>query len=140
MTSTLSPSYIKGVVVAFIVFVASDLLWHAVLMADFYNMHVAAVNGVAGPTVSVPASLILMEIAGALGGTYFIQLALPPRSKVMTGMWKGALLGLLMIGAVNAVGHGVILKWDLTLSLVDTGWGIVTGALMGAAVGAVTKH
>ena len=125
-------SYIKGAVTAFVLFILSDLLWHTVLLGDFYNSRLEAINGAAMTANPIPA--MIFEAIAALGSTYFV-LAL---SKSLFDAAKhGAILALMMISAINLVNHTLLLQWDVNLVLVDISWGVVTGLIVGAATYAV---
>ena len=128
--TTSSSAFFKSFVTAFILFVLGDMLWHVWLLGDFYNGRIALLNGGTMPPESFPGFVFAFELIAAAGTTYFV---LPSRS-VQEGAWKGAVLGLMMISAINFVCHTLLVNWDLTLVVVDTAWGIVIGAITGAAI------
>jgi uncharacterized membrane protein len=126
-------SYIKGAVTAFTLFIVSDMLWHTVLLGNFYTERLQYINGT-HMDASFPFSILLFECIAALGCTYFV---LRLSNNITEAVKNGAILGLMLGSAINFVNHGLILTWDSTLMLVDTGWAIVTGLLVGAATFAV---
>ena len=128
--TTSTTTFLKAFVTAFILFVLGDMLWHTILFGDFYNGRIALLNGGTLPPMSFPYFIFAFEFIAAAGTVYFV---LPSRS-VQEGAWKGALLGLMMVSAINFVCHTLITNWDLTLVGVDTMWGVVLGAITGAAI------
>jgi uncharacterized membrane protein len=127
-----SSTLYKGIAVAFVISLVGDMVWHSVLMADFYGAYIASING-APWDPSFPLPLIVFELICSAVMAYFI-LAAAKAHTVTEGAWHGALLGLAIVGAVNFVNHSLMPKWDITLLMVDTAWGIVLGAVTGAAV------
>lgn len=127
-------TFIKGFIVAFIVSIVGDYLWHSVLLADFYNQRLTAING--APTATTfPPFIVLFEVIGSAGIAYFI---LATHSKTLwDGAWRGGLLGLMLGSGINFVDHSLIAKWDLTMALVDTAWATVLTAIGGAIIVAV---
>ena len=127
---TTTPSLLKGAVAALVVFVVGDFVWHNVLLVDFYSTRLDAINGMHVP-LSFPPFILLFEVIGSLGTAYFV---LNMSHSLGQAIFNGAVLGLMMVSAVNFVNHSLILKWDITITLVDTLWGIAMGGLSGAAV------
>ncbi len=125
-------SFGKSFLVTVIIFLLADILWHSVLLADFYNTRLAYINGLY-PADSFPPFIFAYEIIAAGIMTYFIRVAARPGSLV-SGMGNGALLGFLVSGGINFINHSLILKWDLGLTIVDTLWGVAMGAIAGAAI------
>lgn len=110
-----------------------DVLWHNVLLSDFYFSRLADINGAATDTVGFPLFLVVFELISSAIVTYFV-LAMSKKRPVLEGCWNGALLGLLMVGALNFVNHSLIAKWDSTVVMVDTAWGVLLGAICGLAI------
>ena len=122
-------SYIKGAGTAFVLFILGDALWHDMLMGSFYMSRIDAINGGPAPA-TFPCFIILFELIAALGSTYLV---LHLSKNIAEAAKNGAILGLMMVSAINLVNHTIILRWDLTLVVVDTAWGVVLGFLVGAA-------
>ncbi len=122
--------FTTGFIVALILFLIGDFLWHGWILGDFYMTRLDAINGTA-MSEEFPLFILAVEVISALGLAYFVPaIARTP----VEGMWNGAFLGLIVASTLNFVNHSLILKWDLTLTLVDTAWGIVMGAIVGAAI------
>lgn len=128
-------SFLKGFVAASAVFLLGEYVWHHALLAGFYAPRLAAVAGVASMAGQVPASLLPFiigaQLLGAAATSYFV---LRTSRSCKEAAMNGAIIGLLMVAAVNFVNHSLLASWDLALTLVDTGWGILLGGLGGMAV------
>lgn len=134
----MTPSrFLKGFFASFVIFVAGDIVWHGILMADFYNARIMAISGLTPEMVS-PCFILVFEFIASLILTYFV-LAAAKHHTVSEGMKHGLLLGLLVAVGINFVAHSLIPKWDVAMVAVDTIWGTIMGGIAGAAIAAVTK-
>ena len=124
--------FLKNALVALILFVASDAAWHAWLMVDFYTAKISAMGGTL-PTGF--GSVCVFQVIAALGTAYFLRNARTWNE----GAFQGGLLSLMMVGAINLVMHGLLPGWDMELVLIDIGWGIVTGIVVGGVIGMMGK-
>ncbi len=128
------PAFLRGFAAASVVYLLGQYAWHHVLLAGFYAPRLAAMAGVASVAEQGPASLlpfiIAAQLLGAAATAYFV---LRTSNSPKEGAVNGAIVGLLMVGAVNFVNHSLLANWDLALTLVDTGWGILLGAIAGAS-------
>lgn len=128
MTST--SSLLKATVAAFVVSVLGDYLWHNVLLLSFYGPRLMELNGVAAST-AFPLSLLFIELVVSFGMAYFI---LKTSHSYTHAFWNGLFLGLLTVGTLNFVNHSILVRWDMTLAIVDTLWGIGLGGIGGLVV------
>lgn len=136
--------FVKGFVVAFVLFVLLDMFWHGGVMAEFYArrlmmIHPGAVNT---PPTFAPFILFLQAI-NAVTLTYIVQHCSPSGKPLTDAAWIGALLGFTVIGSVNVLNHTLIPRWDIQMVLVDTTWGTIAGLVAGIAIVAVSpppKH
>jgi uncharacterized membrane protein len=123
---------IKGFVTALVLFIIGDIVWHNVVLYDFYATRISAINGGA-MGADFPPFLIAFEVIAAAVMTYFVFAAAKDRS-VGEGAKHGAMLGLLAGSCINFVNTSLLTGWDSTLALVDTAWAVVLGAIVGSAI------
>ncbi len=124
-------TFLKATIAAFVVTLAGDILWHNVLLADFYFSRLTFINGVPPDTMSFPPWMITIEMIAAAGSAYFVLRTSRAHGEAL---FHGALLGLLMVGPLNFINHSLILKWDTTVTAVDTLWGVALGAIGGLVI------
>lgn len=127
---TNSSKFWKAAIVVFIFYILADFVWHGWLFADFYEMRFAAINGAPSP-MTFPPFILAFEVIAALVSTYFVQ---KTSSTMQQGMWHGGLLGFFSVSAINFVVHSLIPKWDTSMLMVDTLWGIIIGVVGGAII------
>lgn len=127
---------IKGFLTALILFIIGDLLWHNVILSDFYNARLMAISGGA-LSHSFPPLIIAFEVIAAAVMTYVVFAASKDHT-VGEGAKHGAMLGLLAGSCINFVNHSLFPLWDLAMVAVDTAWAVVLGAIVGASVVAVS--
>lgn len=130
-------SLVKSTIVAFVVNIAGDMVWHNVLLADFYNARLMEITG--GTVSGFSPFMILLELLGAAVTAYFV-LAAARKHTMAEGAFHGGLIGFAMVGAVNFLNHALIPAWDVTLVSVDTAFGIILGALAGCAIAWVSER
>jgi uncharacterized membrane protein len=127
----LTPSrFLAALVAVFIVTLLGDMLWHNWLLMDFYYTRLSAINGAPMPA-TFPVSLLIAEAIAAAGTVYFV-LSAPKAPTLSAGACRGALIGLMLGGALNLVNHSLIALWDLNVVLVDICWATALGAIGGA--------
>jgi uncharacterized membrane protein len=124
-------TFIKGLLAAFVLSLVGDMLWHNYLLADFYNARLQSINGGTVPAFS--NFMIALELLAAAITTYFVLAAAKTRT-IGEGAVHGAMLGFAMCGAINFLNHSLFPGWDLTLVEVDTAFGVVLGAIVGAGI------
>lgn len=126
-----SSTFFKGFIAALIVALVGDMLWHNVLLAEFYNAKLMTITGAGVPGFS--PFLIVLEVMASAVTAYFVLAAARKRT-IAEGAFHGALLGFAMVGAVNFLNHAFFARWDTTLMSVDIAFGIILGAACGAAI------
>ena len=135
--------FIKGWILSFVLFSLLDGVWHAGVMAAFYNERLALMNpGLSGPPAFGPL-LLALEALNAAAITVFVLKTASAKNALGDGAWIGAFLGLTVSGTLNGLNHILVPAWDATLAMVDTAWGTVVGLIVGIAVAALcceTRH
>ncbi len=122
--------FFRALLAVFLVTIIGDVLWHNWLLHDFYYARVDAINGAPTPD-KFPFYIVLAEIIAAVGTTFFV-LSGPHLPTMADGVFRGALLGLMMAGSLNLVNHTLLVHWDLTVAVIDVLWGIILGGIGGA--------
>jgi len=125
-----TPRFLRGALVALVIFVLADWAWHGYLLMDYYNQEITSMGGAL--PAGMPAQAILFYLIMAAGTAYFVQETKP--KDWMAGLQRGAFLGLMIGGAINLVNGMLFPGWDWTLIATDAGWGVVTGAIAGALI------
>lgn len=127
----LSPKKLwKAALVAFVLSLVGDFLWHNVAFGEYYAKKLSEVNGnpiALGSTVPLLALLALTSLVTT-------HVVLGMSKNISEAMQNGALIGLVASGAVNAVNHSFFEAWDFHLALLDTSFGLVLGVIIGAVI------
>lgn len=108
------------------------ILWHTVIMGDFYDTHLAAV---ARDVPKMPF-VIFGYLVLALLMAYMFPLGYKGGSAITEGLRFGILIGLLWVLPLQLVFHG-LLNIGLTGSLVDAGWHVVEQGVGGIIIAMV---
>lgn len=132
-----SSTFFKGLVAALIVALVGDFLWHNVLLVEFYDAKLSGITGNGVPSFS--PFIVVLEVLASAVTTYFVLAAAKTRT-VAEGAFHGGLIGFAMVGAINFLNHALFPGWDASLVSVDVAFGIVLGAVSGAAIVSVTKR
>jgi uncharacterized membrane protein len=93
----------------------------------FYRQQLAELMA-ARPNWPVAGLFYLLYAAGV---TYFVTNPAIAEDRPVTGLWRGALLGLLAYGTYDLTNQATLKKWPSTLTVVDLIWGTVVTALVG---------
>lgn len=104
---------------------ALDLFWVGVAMKDFYA---SRLGHLMGDSVNWWGALGFYLVF-PLGVLYFAASA----STLAGAALSGGLLGLVTYGTYNFTNLAVLKEWPLSVVALDILWGIVLGALLGAA-------
>ena len=121
-----------GAIAAFVVAFPLSLLWHVVLMSDFYD-------SAAGGTMRDPPliwSIILGYAVVCLIMSHMYPKGYEGGSAVTEGLKFGAMIGLLWWLPTQLVLYGA-LEGPLSIVLVDGGWHLVEEGLAGIALAMV---
>jgi uncharacterized membrane protein len=104
---------------------ALDLFWLGVLMRNFYVSRVGHLMA-DSPNWWAAVGFYALFPVGVL---YFAAGA----ATVQTAAFAGGMLGLITYGTYNFTNMAVLKGWPATLGAFDILWGVVLGALLGAA-------
>ena len=123
----------KHSIVAFILLFVLTYLWHNLIFASQYGVHLAGivrmVNGAPAPRF---AWFILAHVIVALA----FAMLLPMISKHKGEFLKnGATLGLLTFGFFAILSHGLFGNWTTWLMGMDVAFGIIAGGITGWVLG-----
>jgi uncharacterized membrane protein len=114
-----------GYVVAFLTFVAADMVWLGTMAPRFYKPTLAdiAISGVNLPPAIVfyavyPIGLVIFAINPALKSASLVD-----------AVTYGALFGFFTYATYDLTNHATLRNWTLQLTLVDIAWGTILGAM-----------
>ena len=128
----------KGVLFAYLatlaVLAVLDGVWLGYLARDFYAREIASIA--ADPVRWLPAAIFYFAYPMGL-----IILALRPLpTSIATAMGRAGLVGLVAYGTYDLTNMATLQAWSWRLALVDTAWGTVLSAAMGAAAFVVLRR
>ncbi|NOS66807.1 MAG: DUF2177 family protein [Candidatus Peribacteraceae bacterium] len=129
--------FLKGFILSFVLFTLLDAVWHAGLMADFYNERLAVLNPGLGGAPGFSPFILFLEAVNAAAITYFVLRTASNNRPLADGAMIGAILGFTVISSVNVLNHALIPGWDTTMVVVDTAWGTASGLVVGIGVAAL---
>jgi len=118
--------------VAFIVTVAIDVLWHRFIFGSWYGANGTAARIVNGRLAPIIPFIIIADLlySGAL--VYFGGIVSTINKKYVL---NGALLGLLVTGYFSLCAYALVPNWSGKVGVADT----LAGIVIGVAVGSLLK-
>ncbi len=125
-----------GAVLAFAVMFPLAYLWHAVLMADFYQSNTGEIGAVDRETPKI-FFIGLGYLSLSLVMAYIYPKGAEGDSHIMDGIKFGAIMGFLWIVPLSSVLYGATLITSKTLVFGDGLYHIVEGAIGGALIAMV---
>ncbi len=118
-------NYVAAYVSALVVFIVADFAWLTTMVPRFYR---PALGDLLMPGVSwAPAAVFYLMYPVGL-----VVFAIGPALKngsVLTAAATGALFGLFTYGTYNLTNQATLRNWPSLLSVVDTTWGSILGAI-----------
>jgi uncharacterized membrane protein len=107
-----------------LVFLAIDLTWLGVLMANFYKAELGSLARRSGEAMSpVWWAAFLVYVLIPLGLVLFVLPRVSPESPAMTALGWGFLYGVILYGVYDLTNYSLIDRWSLRMTLVDITWG-----------------
>ena len=119
-------------------FMLLDAAWLGVVMKRFYQVQMAPIarlSETGGFAPNWPAAFVVYVLLGAGIATQ----AIPRASDLTSAAGYGALFGFLVYGVYDFTNFSTLRQWPFVLTLVDTAWGTLAGALCAAAVWAIRR-
>ena len=125
--------WLWGYGTALLVIGVLDALWLGFIARDFYKREI---GDLMADTVRLgPAAVFYFGYPAGL-----VALALTPMpASIGAAAVKSALVALVAYGVYDMTNMATLKQWSLKLALVDIGWGMLVGAVAGAAAFSVMR-
>lgn len=111
------------VIIVAIMIIAMDLLWLGVIAKPLYISFLGHLLNLSGNHLQPNwSATVVVYIALTIGILYF---SIPKaHNELLPAFCWGALLGFVIYGAYNFTNLAVLMKWPLSISIIDTIWGM----------------
>jgi uncharacterized membrane protein len=115
---------IKLYLLVVVIFLAIDLTWLGVLMANFYKTELGPLARRTGEAMApVWWAAVLVYVLIPLGLVVFVLPRLSPASPASAALGWGFLYGIILYGVYDFTNYSLIDRWPLRMTLVDITWG-----------------
>jgi len=121
-------TYLIGYLVALVTFVAADMVWLGTMAPRFYR---PTLGDIAISGVNLPPA-ILFYIVYPIGLLVFVINPALKSGSISTAVLYGALFGFFTYATYDLTNYATLRNWTMQLTLVDTAWGIILGAITSA--------
>jgi uncharacterized membrane protein len=107
-----------------LVFLAIDLTWLGVLMANFYKTELGSLARRSGDALApVWWAALLVYVLIPLGLVLFVLPRVTPESLPGAALGWGFLYGIILYGVYDLTNYSLIDHWPWRMTLVDMAWG-----------------
>ena len=123
--------YFKLMLVTFLALVLLDFLWFGFIAHQLYHEEYGSLFRMANGTMAVNYfSAFIVYILMSIGIICFVLKH--AKKNCMQGFLYGGIFGLVLYGVFNFTNFALISGFSLKIAIIDTLWGIVVCALVGA--------
>lgn len=115
---------VKLYILVVLVFLAIDLSWLGVLMAQFYKTELGSLARRSGQALApVWWAALLVYVLIPLGLVLFVLPRVTPESLPGAALGWGFLYGIILYGVYDLTNYSLIDHWPWRMTLVDMAWG-----------------
>lgn len=117
--------YLVGYLVALVTFVAADMVWLGTMAPRLYR---PTLGDIAISGVNLPPAILFYIVYPAGLVIFVINPALKSGS-ISAAVLYGALFGFFTYATYDLTNYATLRNWTMQLTVVDTAWGIILGAI-----------
>ena len=120
--------FIFPFIASIVTLVALDLAWLGIIMKDFYR---SSIGHLFAPTIGWGAA-VAFYIIFTLGLFYFVVSPAVAKQSLYAALLAGALYGFFTYATYDLTNMATLLRWPLSLTIVDMLWGSFLGSVLGS--------
>ena len=128
--------FIKLYGIAFIVFLAIDMVWLGLIAKNLYSQYLSSLMS---KNVNWAAAIIfyVLFIVGLL---IFVIMPALERNSLITVLWSGALFGLITYATYDLTNLATLKDWPLLITVIDLAWGTTVSTLVSGITFLIAKR